>query len=1113
MLPDTRGIRKFRIREVCDFTNLHVIIMLTVYKASAGSGKTFHLVFEYMKLLFIDPFNYRHILAVTFTNKAAFEMKSRILRQLFLLSVNEASPYLKLLMEELKLSEKNIREKALRVLQNILHDYSRFSVSTIDSFTQRIIRAFNRETGISPQFTLGLDNDPILDEAVDRMISRLDSDKHLRDWLVGYSEEKIRENRSQRIEDDIKFLGSELFREKFQIFFPDSKDSEYSRENIESIRIELNKLISWFEKTLKLKGVNGVNVIFSNGLGPDDFAGKSYGIGNFFVRLSKGVIPNITDTVLACAEDPEKWFTQKSNIKDRIRKVVEAELRPLLKEILKFYEDNAPLFNASVEVLRQLRVLGILTDLKEEIKDILHEKGILQISDSNLLLSKIIGNTDTPFIYEKTGNWFNYYIIDEFQDTSGLQWNNFKPLISNALSQGFSALMAGDVKQSIYRWRNSDWNILASGIYNDFPQYPMNEIRLGHNWRSRNNIIDFNNVVTGELIQAFKKFLYEDIQDEVYKDKLTDIYNSYLQEPGIIADERNGLAEVNFLSPDDFSSNAVDFLIEQVKYLQDRGISASSTAILIRKNDEGPGIVEKFLAASGLPENKGYNLSVISGESLFLYVSKGVNVVMLAVSLLIDPENRINKTALLYFWLSWLKPNLKKEEVLFVEEQADNGYPQNNDPDFFLNKDDLDAVFESELGRKISILKEKVLLLSPDETISTICKLFGLFNLRAELPFLQTLIDKAAEIKASYPNDLSNLLLWWNDKGYKISVSVNEDVDAVKLLTVHKAKGLEFEAVLLPFFNWDTSPAGNRAPLIWCHSDISPFNRFPLVPVKFTSRLDKTIFRNDYLNEKVNSYIDTLNLVYVALTRAKSALFVSCINPDEKNISGRTKKNITAINSLLRYSLNKMAAENKFADCWYEDKTIFRYGNLPTLVNEKIVMHTDHPGKYHFYDFHDRIRLRLSNEDSSSEEDKTRSVKNTGKLVHEILAAVETADDFEKACDAALAEGKVNVTERGKILSKLKKGLRHPLICDWFSGRYRVLNERNLLTPEAILRPDRIMIKGEKAIIVDYKWGEKLTEKYHRQVSRYAGILKKCGIKEVEAYVWYINLGEVQKAG
>ena len=376
---------------------------------------------------------------------------------------------------------------------------------------------------------------------------------------------------------------------------------------------------------------------------------------------------------------------------------------------------------------------------------------------------------------------------------------------------------------------------------------------------------------------------------------------------------------------------------------------------------------------------------------------------------------------------------------------------------------------------------------------------------------MQTLIDQAADLKISLSNDLSNFLFWWKEKGYKTSVNVNEEVDSVRLLTVHKAKGLEYEAVLLPFFNWDVSWVSNLAPLLWCRPKTEPFNRFPLLPVKASQNLAKTIFRQDYFEEKVSSYIDTMNLVYVAFTRAKSALFIHSKRKPEKENSKKSDTLGKSVNALLEYAFNQMVSQKLFAGCWNSEKTDFRFGELPVFNSKKVAGQPGWIKTYQFYDFSDRIRLRLNSEDFFTGEEQKHSVKNTGKLVHEILAEVKTADDIETACNKAFKEGRISETERKIILNKLKISLQNPAISRWFDGSFSVLNERNLLAPGKLLRPDRIMVTGNLAVVVDYKWGEKNPEKYHKQVERYVETLKKCGFEKVEGFLWYINQNEVEQ--
>ena len=1078
---------------------------LKIYKASAGSGKTFQLVVEYLKLLIEKPYNYKHILAVTFTNKATNEMKNRILEQLNKLAEGKKSDYLPVLMKGTNQSEKFIREQARLVLKNILHDYNRFSVNTIDSFTQRVIKAFNREMGISPNFALELDNTLILEEAVDRLLAKIDDDKKLRDWLVKFSKEKIEDNYSQQIEDDIKSLGKELFNEKFQLFFPEKDDSVYTRKNLESFWKDLQKITAQFENTLKAKAQKVVDEIHQNGFDFDDFSYKLSGVAGYFKKLSEGKVAEPGSRVLQAAKESEKWCAKNHKKRKELQSLVECKFQPALTDILSFYTGNSTFYFTAVAVKKQLRMLGILTDLKEEIKELLQEKGMLQISDSNLLLSRIIGNSDSPFIYEKIGNHFTHFMLDEFQDTSSLQWNNFKPLVANSLAEGNQNLLVGDVKQSIYRWRNSDWNILATGISEAFPGFPPEEQPLEKNWRSDKNIIEFNNRITAALVNTFQRNLFDEIDADErpeYIEKFGKIYEHFVQVPGKPEKVQTGFVGVDFLPEDDFEEISTEKLVDKVKQLQDKGIPAREIAILIRKNSEGTKIIETFLQAAKNPENANYNLSVLSNESLFLHASKGVNFVIGVIEMLIDPENKISKALLLHFLKTWLKPALDAKGIILPEDR-ENQLSLN----FEKNKNwQLEAGFETEFEKELKPLlekvKQKVLLASLDETITHICRIFYLFEVESELPFLQTLIDKSAEIKSSISNDMSNLLHWWNEKGYKTSVNVNEDTDSVRLLTVHKSKGLEFTAVLLPDFNWDSSWSGTFAPTLWCRSENEPFNQFPLLPVKASKDLQKTWFAQDFNEERVSSFIDTMNLVYVAFTRAKSVLMIHSKNKEKP---GRS------VNGLLKAALNEMAGFEQFKNSWNDDQTEFRFGEIPFYSAEKKVSGSFKIEKYAFLDFSNRLKLRINSEGFLKEGEMNRTEKNTGKLVHEILASIKTEKDIEQACRKAFTEGKINETELMEIQEIIRFNLKKPGVMSWFDGSYRVLNERNILSNKSILRPDRLMASGNRAVVVDYKFGEKNPEKYNAQVKRYAKILKETGFEKVEGYLWYINQSEVEK--
>lgn len=1086
--------------------------MLKVYKASAGSGKTFRLVTEYLLLLLEAPVNYRHILAVTFTNKATNEMKSRILEQLYILAANRDSGYLDILMKESGHNEAYIRKQAGKALRFILHDYNRFSVSTIDSFTQRIIKSFNRELGISPNFAIELDNDLLLEESVDRLLARIDEDPKLFKWLKEFNREKIQENKSRNLEEDIRNVGKELFKENFQVFFPNDEREDqnpYNKDNLESFQKQLKKICSDFEKKLQQKGEQAVLAMQSLHLAPDDFkGGANRSIGFFFTKLAKGIIPKFTSTVRKHAEDPEEWAAKSSKKRPDIIAAAQQSLLPLLNDIVDFYDNNLRDYTTATEVLKQIRLLGILTDLRNEIKNLANEKGIFMLSNANLLLSKIIGNSDTPFVYEKTGNFYRHFMLDEFQDTSMLQWHNLRPLLQNSLAEGNNNLVVGDVKQSIYRWRNSDWNILAHQLEKDFANYQLREETLDQNWRSNERIILFNNAIIGALKEMFKFYLFRGIDEaEPYKKELDKLYQSFEQKTGSAKQSGKGYVEINFLPEDDFKNAALNQLIDQVKTLQDKGIKARDIAILIRRNRDGAAVIDHFIEAAKQEENAAYNLAVLSSESLFLHKSKAVIFIIHTIKLLIEPESPLVRAALTHLWTSWLKPTLKSMGIP-LETREGQTLLDFSTPDLQLLAPDFSDLYENELKARIDRIRQKASVSSLDETIMRIADNFQLFRFEQELPFLQTLIDKAAELKNSLANDLSNFIVWWQTKGYTTSVDVNEEMDAIRMLTIHTSKGLEFKAVLIHFENWSMRGPNNK-DILWCDTDAPPFNQFPLLPVQGTKALAQTHFSHHYFTEQTYSYIDTLNVLYVALTRACSVLMINC--PKAKEPSPKSKDNDRSLNYILYKSLLQLTQQKEFCQSIDDDGLHFRFGSLPQESDPSSPLPVSVPSisRYEFNDFSNRLQLR-SNSQGFIEADKGKTARNTGKIIHEILSSILTADELDKACAQAVTDGKISEEERRELQPVIAQNLQLPEVQEWFNGSMEILNERDLITPKGLYRPDRIMTQGNRAIVVDYKTGD-IDPKYKRQVERYAKIIKDCGFEEVSGYLWFLNTNKLEK--
>lgn len=1085
--------------------------MLTVYKASAGSGKTFHLVLEYLKLIMSDDRNYRKILAVTFTNKATAEMKSRILEQLYKLAHGFETQYFSLLKEHLRISETEISIRAKRILKNILFGFNYFSVSTIDKFTQKVIKAFNREIGIPADYNIEMDNDILLLEIVDRLIANADINPELIDWLVKLSSEKIQENLNYNFEKDLTELGKELFREKFQNLLSEMNHTFPDKKTLKEGLNALNQVIGRFESSVKARAEYAINLIEEKNLTESDFSRGKSGPAGYFYKLAGGIIEKPRKIDLISVESPGKWYTQSGNKKSVIHELAIQVLIPVAKEVIGYFQKNQKEYFTAIEARKNLYTLGLLIDMKLELDRIRYEKNILPISDSNNYLNKIIEGSDSPFIYEKTGNRYHHFMLDEFQDTSVLQWENFLPLIKNSLSNGYSNLVVGDVKQSIYRWRNSDWKILASGIYSDLPPDQLETRSLQKNWRSREKIIEFNNnifplisnvlsqkiasapeieetPVTNDRIELLK-LIYEDVEQRLPEDQK----------------KTGGLVEITLIDEKlsvEFENKSMEILLEQVKRLLDHGYQSSEIAILIRKKQDGAKIVNYFLQEAEKEENIKYNLAILSNESLFLKNSNAVQFIILLIRHFINPEEKLIKAGLVHLLGSYIIPELRKTETALEKKNIREFLPFFQGevpgiiPGFHEKFNDLFKFIED-------IIYPGLVNNSTNEAIIKICAQFSLFDLEKELPYILGLIDRAKEIITNRSGDFSGFLRWWDEKNYDLSITLNEKTDAIRLLTIHAAKGLEFEAVLLPFFTWSVSHPNSSSPVLWCRSEVLPYKNFGFIPVKFTKRLSETYFAEEYFDELISNAVDNLNLIYVAFTRAKSALFINTMNKGNSDTAGNL---LTESLAVLRNMLTFVTNNNSGYNCISFGTHI----QVPEKTTEKPGPGIS-SGRFKFTDFNQKLRLHQNSQDFLETLEGEKPVKNLGKLIHEILSEISLANQVDNALKKFLAEKKVTPEEYNSLKEWLSRLVNSVEAGDWFKGNYSVMNERNILSSDGILRPDRIMVNQNRAIVVDYKLGEIRSEEYTEQVNKYSRELKKCGFESVSGYLWYIRDNKVEK--
>lgn len=1072
---------------------------LTVYKASAGSGKTHRLTEEYLLLLFSSPFSYKHILAVTFTNKATEEMKSRIIEELAKLASDKPSDYVKTLTKEYRKPEEWVRAQARKILISILHDYSSFSISTIDRFFQQTMRAFTREIGLGGGYNVELDTGKVLGEAIDSMLYDLEraENEQLLDWLIRFSEEKIESGETWNIRNDIQSLSTEIFKETYKAFSDQIQADIADKALLDDYKKTLIIYIQQYEKRSKEIAEKALNIMVRFDLRPDDFKGGARSTFFSFQKWSTGEIKEPTDTFRKLPDDVSGWYTKTTpaDVKSKIEDAFGNGLNDCVNDIIAHY-DNSITYQTAYEVNRYFFTLGILGDVDKKVREYAAENNVMLISDTTELLNKIIEGTDTPFVYEKVGTRVDHYMIDEFQDTSNMQWKNFLPLVRDSLSAGNKNLIVGDVKQSIYRWRNSDWKLLDEQLDIDFKTNGVIHKSLDTNWRSGENVINFNNAVFeigSKLLQnVFNETLADITYDEALAPLYTRIENAYKDSYQCLPDKKkgnpSGHVKVHFVDTEE-NSNWQAYVLDQLPHtieeLQDKGYSLRDIAILVRTKKEGAEVANRLLEYKNLQKNSKYRYDIISDEALFIKNSKSIKLVVSLLKYLRNPSDFTLRTLAIYEYFKF-KDQLTPEETICTH---------------LSNSDDFPEEVSIELGR----IKELPLYEMTEE-------IFDLFKEAMESNeniYIQAFMDMVLDFSVKHSSDLDSFLQWWDESGQTKTIFTPDGQDAIRIMTIHKSKGLGFEVVLLPFGHWDID---HKMPtILWCQPRFEPFNRLQLVPVKYSQKLKNTIFAYEYFDEKLHAFIDNFNVLYVALTRAKNDLIIFSPKPKEK------QKGINSISSLLWACIHGEAKPQEgktfvsLQESMGQESDCFELGeskgdSLTQRGSDTLSDNEVSIGALASISFDDRLKLRLNNKYFFSENGQ----REYGTLMHEIVSKVTSLADLDKVVETYQLSGEITEEERTKITLLLNDYLSNPQIEPWYTEEYKVLNEVEILQPNGtFIRPDRVMMRAGEVIVIDYKFGEKEEKKYLKQVKNYMTQIKKMGYNNVKGFVCYITLGLV----
>lgn len=1076
---------------------------LTVYKASAGSGKTFTLAVQYIKMLIAEEGGrqvYSHILAVTFTNKATAEMKDRILQQLYGIwkNLDSSESYMQALRKELtkdgiRLADEEIRRRAGWALCRILHDYSHFRIETIDSFFQSVMKNLAHELSLTANLKIDLNNKEVLNMAVDRILERLHLTPVVMNWILEYVNDRITNNERWDIAKEVKSFAAWIFNEAYLM----------KEQELRSILKE-NKRIGELRTALNLTLRNSLDIVQSAvahireemdnyGITFDTFSrGSSF---NTYLRnLENGDLDaEFGATLQKYVEAPENMLRKGDR---SVPELMEAarHFHELLATLRNFQLQETTRYNSALLSMKYLNPLRLLGVIDEEVTALNHENNSFLLAQTPILLNSLIENNDAPFIFEKMGATFQHVMIDEFQDTSSLQWKNFKLLLLENMASGFGNLIVGDIKQSIYRWRNGDWKILKN-IDKEMGFHRTDIRNLATNFRSERRIIAFNNAL---FANAAKEI------DAINPDadiKIADAYNDVRQEcPDKKKD--NGYVRIRLYDEKDKNTDwenlMLDELCEQVSLLNSQGVPFSEMAILVRKRRHTGPIIRKF--AEKLPDIK-----LVSDEAFLLSNSQSINIIVNAMRYLSQPDDRIS--------LAYL---------VLHHPDTFTGTPSVNQ----LSQKELVPMLPADFVQRRNELRNMPLYELQEELF----KIFQLDKIPDQDAYLFAYFDQVTAYLQDNPSDIDSFLVYWDETLSAQSIPSGE-INGIRIFTIHKSKGLQFHTVLIPYCDWDIEKDGTgfaqRNDLLWCEPKESPYNLLPVIPVHIEKRMQDSIYRTEYEEEHLQRRVDALNTLYVAFTRAEKNLFVWCRTHyalDERSSIGdavycslpqfeqvETTENNEGCIELYEYGCPVTDCSKKQATSDNRMETVY----TPKAVN----MHS----------YETRIEFCQSNKakefmetlsgekGTAAQQDEKR---RTGILLHKIFSTIYTRKDISKALLQLETEGLIaTLPEKEELKKQIEKAFQLPEVAHWFDGSMKLYNECPILTQEyneenykyRSYRPDRVMFGKDSIIVVDFKFGTRHKE-YRQQV---AGYMKQLHLmepdKQIKGYLWYILGNELEE--
>jgi len=1025
-----------------------------VYNASAGSGKTFTLVKEYLKVLLSadDIFTFQKILAITFTNKAAGEMKERVLSNLESFAEGEENDLFTMISNEIAVDKETIQVRSKKIIDVILQNYSAFSITTIDSFTHKIIKSFAYDLGLSLNFEVEMDAVSLLNEAVDVLISKIGTDKKLTKLLIDYSLDKIDDDKSWDISRDLNEFAKVLLNEDDIHHF-----RELSKRKLEDFTDLKSKLYA-HQQELKTSfskiGESCLELIHAKGLEQKDFIRGT--IPKFFADIKE---KSVNFSFLTRSETIAKAIDNHQYYSKSTTDAIAQDIESIVPQIIAFYEQAKEIYSQFLLnklALKNLIPLAVLNNINQELESIKDESNIRLNSEFNQLISDNIKEQPAPFIYERIGQRFQHYFIDEMQDTSVLQWQNLIPLIDNALAQENSnLLLVGDGKQAIYRWRGGKAEqFISLGASEENPFSIAKEVKhLETNYRSFSEVINFNN----SFFQHTSNFL----QNEAYKSLFLE-GNTQLENK-----KKGGYVSLDFLEKEEVKEN------EEIKYPKKvlahilalrNEFSLGEICVLTRTKKDG------IAVANYLSENE---VPIVSSETLLLNTSTKVNFIVDVLKVIQNPGDQETRFEMLYFLHQHL--NISDDKTSFLKK-----YVALENHEIFKGLEQYNVAFDIGRFNQFPFY----------EKIEEIVRGFQL--LETSDAYVQFFLDIVLEQQRK-STDINAFLDFWENKKDKLSIVAPESANAVQIMTIHKSKGLEFPVVIFPC---DVEIYREIKPKAWLNDLPESFGEFKELLLPFNKELGQVNARGlqIYEQRREELELDNFNLLYVALTRAVEQLYVIT----EKRISAKGVENTNYYSGVF---INYLIHQN----LWKEDCLHYSFGDknrVSHLAQKESVAETHQKFISTSWQEHNVVLLASASKLWNTAQGEAIDY---GNLFHEILSKIFTKNDVAPILNQYHQQGFIDDEQKKYMFQRINEIVTHPELRSFYAKDVIIYNEREIVDVDnQIVIPDRLVFKDDKVTIIDYKTGV-ASNNHKQQLLKYAQVLQSMNFTVHYKLLVYIN--------